>query len=135
MKQPIHKQQQLTKSSCVPACIAMITGVDQQLIIDEMAKHNDSCAGMHAECRQWVRMGYLPHAVPMNDLVYGRGKVMLATVPSLNIPGGNHRVIFDWQDESGIVVYDPNDGYPGREVYTWQRVRTWSELMTVECCR
>lgn len=105
----IVHQTQLTSSSCVPACIAMITGVDQQLIIDEMAKYHDSSGGMRQEFRQWVRMGYLPRLLPYGDLAHGHGSVFLATVPSLNIAAGNHRIVLDWRGDDGwhsLLAFD-----------------------------
>ena len=128
----IHKQTQLTPTSCVPCCIAMVTGVDQQSIIDEMAMHYDSSGSMRSEFRQWVRMGYLPRALPYGDLQ--PGQLMLATVPSLNIEAGNHRIIIDWLGDEPIV-HDPNEGREGRKVYTYHKLRGWSELTVVEWCR
>lgn len=128
----IKKQTQLTPTSCVPCCIAMVTGVDQQSIIDEMAKHYDSSGGSHSEFRQWVRMGYLPRQLPYGDLQ--PGSLMLATVPSLNIEAGNHRIIIDWRGDEPIV-YDPNEGREGRKHYTYHKLRGWSELTVVEYCK
>lgn len=110
----------------------MITGVDQQSIIDEMASHCDSCGGMRNEYRQWVRMGYLPRLLPYGDLI--PGNLMLATVPSLNIEAGNHRIVIDWRGDEP-VVYDPNEGRDGRKYYTFSKLRGWSELTVVEYCR
>lgn len=130
----IHKQQQITSSSCVPACIAMITGVDQQLIIDEMKKYNDSSGGTKQEFRQWVRMGYLPRQLSFSEGLHSLwGKVALATVPSLNIEGGLHRIVIDLQGEN-IKVYDPNEGKENKKVHTWP-LRTYTELTVVEYCR
>lgn len=129
----IVHQTQLTPSSCVPACIAMVTGVDQQLIIDEMAAHNGSCGGRHDEFKQWVRMGYLPQCLPFSDLIAGHGKIMLATVPSLNIEAGNHRIVLDFR--KSLTVYDPNQGREGRKFYDRDRLRGFSELTIVEYCR
>lgn len=128
----IYPQSQLTPTSCVPACISMYTGIDQQKIIDQMKEHGDSTGGLHCEFRQWVRMGYLPRTLPYPDLILGYKKVFLLTVPSLNIKGGNHRILIDYQEN--LKVYDPNDGIPGKLVYNYDLLNSWSELTVVEFC-
>lgn len=126
----IKHQTQLTPTSCVPACMAMISGVDQQSIIDDLDRHHGSCGSLHDEFCQWVRLGYLPQLVPWNSLRHGI--VMLATVPSLNIPGGMHRIVIDLRDV--LTVYDPNKGRDGRRFYTEDSLHSWSDLTTVEFC-
>jgi hypothetical protein len=57
---------------------------------------------------------------------------MLATVPSLNVRGGNHRIVIDTRD--GYEVFDPNLGHEEREVYDDKSLVTWSELTVVSYC-
>ncbi len=124
----LKHQQQATNTSCVAACIAMVTGIDQLRIISQMEKHDGGRSSMHDEFRQWVRMGYLPRRLPYGDLRHGA--VMVATVPSLNIPGGNHRIVIDHR--KCLKVLDPNEGREGKLFYTADSLRTWSELTIVE---
>lgn len=125
--------QQLTDTSCVPACIAMVSGVGQHRIIDQMAKHGGSSGSLREEFRQWVRMGYLPRLLPYNELMDGRRRVMLATVPSLNFEGGNHRIVIDYTDgDEGPTILDPNEGREGKRFYTMDNIHSWSELTLVD---
>ena len=126
-------QMQMTDTSCVPACIAMVTGFSQGGIISQMASHGGSSGSLREEFRQWVRMGYLPRLLPYNELIDGKRRVMLATVPSLNILGGNHRIVIDYTDpEEGPTILDPNDGREGKLFYTMDNIRSWSELTVVD---
>lgn len=43
------------------------------------------------------------------------GKIYLATVPSLNIPGYFHQIIIDTREN--IQIFDPNRGVSGRNYY------------------
>ena len=108
--------------------MAMVTGIDQLRIISQMEKHDGNRSSMHDEFRHWVRMGYLPSRLPYGDLY--DGMVIIATVPSLNHPGGNHRIVIDMRDE--MKVLDPNKGREGKLFYTADSLRTWSELTIVE---
>lgn len=126
-------QMQMTDTSCVPACIAMVTGFSQGGIILQMASHGGSSGSLREEFRQWVRMGYLPRLLPYNELIEGKRRVMLATVPSLNFPGGNHRIVIDYTDvEEGPTILDPNEGREGKLFYTMGNIRSWSELTVVD---
>jgi len=133
MNKIVH-QQQLTDTSCVPCCMSMMTGffqgqaVEQRRIIDQMQEHGDSNGSLHAEFRQWVRMGYYPFLERWNEIRHG--KIYLATVPSLNKVGGNHRIIVDMIED--MTIYDPNEGREDRLYYTPLMLRSWSELTLLE---
>lgn len=124
----IKHRQQVTNTSCVAACLSMVTGVEQERIIGQMAKHDGGRSSLHDEYRQWVRMGYLPRRLPYGDMKFGA--VMVATVPSLNLPGGNHRIVIDHRE--CLKVLDPNEGREGKLFYTADSLRTWTDLTIVE---
>lgn len=125
------KQQQLTDSSCVAACLAIVTGADQQQIIGEMAADEGQRGSLQDEFRQWVRLGYLPSLLPYNLLQMG--EVIVATVPSLNVVGGNHRIVIDCRGD-GMEVIDPNEGRPGKKFYTVDSLHSWTEATVVQRC-
>jgi len=117
----------------------MITGVQQQDIIDEMARDTNRNNALGNELRQWVRCWYLPTVLTdtnlMNPLL--KDRFVIATVPSLNNVGGNHRIVIEmhWdKDDTLYTIHDPNEGREGVKVYGHKPLRSWSELTIVDYC-
>lgn len=127
-------QTQIEHDSCVAACISMISGVAQKELYDCM-KQDKRGSGLDGELRQWVRIGYLPTVMQStmleNPLL--KGRAVLATVPSLHKPGGNHRIILDLTGDF-LEVFDPSEGRPDAMVYTVDKLLSWSELTVVDYC-
>ena len=106
---------QPTAESCVHACLAMVSGVDVQDIIKDLGDDNGLTDD---ELLAWlVRRHILPleigaarhvHPFPVQG-------IYLATVPSLNLQGRGHQIVIEANGD--YVVYDPNNGYKGREFY------------------
>ena len=127
---------QYTPRACVAACIEMVTfgALDQREIHRQMkADSGRHGTGTEDEYRQLVRMGFMPIPAVMNQLTMG--DLLLVTVPSLNIIGGNHRVVIDLRDEH--VLYDPNEGREGAKLYDkdMQNLNGFSEVTRVIDCR
>ena len=106
-KLTIKHQMQLTPASCVPACIAMITGVDQAVIMSHMRADGGSCGGLYYEFRQWARMGYLPSHHYYPELIQALGKVVLLTVPCCRRPRSRMTLV-PWGDSGKSAVAVPS---------------------------
>lgn len=108
---------QPTSDTCTSACLAMLTGIEVQTVINEFH------AGWKSTENKINPSTYLaeksvPHSAcndPFNNLLEW-GSVYLLTVPSLNIDGGLHHIVVDLRNDAEIVL-DPNKGREGRRYY------------------
>lgn len=125
---------QYTPKACVYACLEMVSfGLMSQREIHQQMKSFKDDSGLFSESRQLVRMGLLPLSYPTGEILIG--KVMLVTVPSLNIEGGNHRVVIDTRDEHEL--FDPNFGRDKSvKLYDphMQNLCGFSEITVIEYC-
>ena len=117
---------QRTSNDCVVCCVAMVAGVSY----DEAKKaFNDNAPySFMQEGIALVRLGlFSDHRDPY---IMRSGRLYLVTVPSLNLPGVNHRIVIDAGDK--YEVYDPNNGVPGKKFYKdIKDVDGFSELVVV----
>lgn len=108
---------QPTKYSCVTTSLAMLLGHPSPDAV--VAKyHPEFWSGrmnvygiMDALGIKWSR----PHR--RNNSRLKINKTYLVSVPSLNIPGGMHQVIFQVLNYWNIVVFDPAKNRAGRKFY------------------
>lgn len=123
--------QQNNKSACVAACMAMICHEVGAPFTQEQIQYEfkllKAGTDLLSEMSVWSRLGFFAtrhdHLKP--ELI------LSATVPSLNIVGGNHRVIFDLREYHKIL--DPNTGLKGVKFYeSFDQLRGWSELLHVD---
>lgn len=110
MKQIKHQKQ--GERDCVCTCIAMIADINKNIIRKRYHEKfmNDSnfnennildCLGIkYNKC--------------YDNILYS-GRIYLALVPSLNMPGYFHQVIIDNREDT--LVLDPNRGRPGKNYY------------------
>lgn len=110
---------------CVHACIAMVTGQSYK-DVRAVDRHELS---MFRVISILSYFGYIgePQTYPVLPLT--SATVALVTVPSLNIPGGNHQVVWVADD---LKVFDPNEMRAGRKWYTTQTMKSWSEVIIVK---
>lgn len=115
MKPIIVHQQQPCPVSCVVTSIAMLTNKP----VDEVKQkyHDDYRSGkcsirkmLDESGLSYKEFGTLEEAGMVEEGAY------LATVPSLNIRGGNHSVVFE-VTEDGYFILDPVEGREGRFYY------------------
>lgn len=131
---PIELITQPDPHSCVYACVAMLaTWYGRETITPARVRasmtHGDHAgSSLQDEFQQWVRLGFLPRLYLDQSLRFGQ--VCLVTVPSLNAPKLNHRIIVDSREE--IRIIDPNQGRKGVKVY--QDITSWSEKTTLTDC-
>lgn len=106
------KHQKQGDRQCVCTCIAMIAGIKKNTVVKRhhvkyMSNNNYGIDKILED----FGIGY--NTCDGNYL--HKGKVYLATVPSLNMLGYFHQIIIDNRD--GIQVFDPNRGVPGKNYY------------------
>jgi len=120
----IKHQTQPTPNSCLSACLAMILN---KPVLEVMGEFHDSYYDNHGENRL-LPEDYLKRYSCINLASSGKTNqnltdkgVYLLAVPSLNIKGGLHSIVYEIkQSEDGFwhhTIYDPNMGYKGREYY------------------
>lgn len=128
----IRHVQQPTDSSCVLACVAMVSGLELSTVIQvaENTFHHDPLAhGL--SCAEKVKLldtlgiGFT-HVWPIQLTFLN---VYVVAVPSLNIKAAMHEVIFDMRDE--YEVLDPNLGRSGKEVYDRDTIRGYAEVLRI----
>jgi len=126
----ITLQKQFKDDACVAACIAMVSNCHQESIYHDLDDESD----LKSEFMQWVRLGYLPTLHSFTHLIFD--KVQIVTVPSLNVVGGNHRIVVTNDDENGWQVFDPQNGVKDKKFYAnIESLKSWTQLTTVEYCR
>lgn len=116
----INFVQQPTSDTCTSACLAMITGVNVNDVIDDFHMDWTSKATNPSE---FLSHNYVRHTVN-KDVFCNRvewGFIYLLTVASLNIDGGLHHIVLDLTGDSAIVL-DPNMGKTGKKYYV-----NWSD--------
>jgi hypothetical protein len=121
MKEIIELQTQSLHDSCTSTSIAMILGVDQQLIIDEYHERHLASEIMPDEYFRSKGLDCKLHYTRDNVRQLEPDRVYLMCVPSLNILGGLHSMVsHTFLNEEGNLMwwtYDPNNGYEGRKFY------------------
>lgn len=113
----VNHVMQPSPHTCGHACLAMVTGLDVQSII---ARFGEAGINDDIEAIVLTESGIYPVAIPETAFMpalpfHG---VYFATVPSLNIPGGAHRLVIEANpDEAEFEVHDPNAGREGKLFY------------------
>lgn len=117
-------QQQPTGDTCVSACLAMILDLPVQQVIDEF--HRDYCDDKITSAEYLQSKGVKVKIHPAITRKRSFKGLHLITVPSLNIEGALHQIIWDRRvGEDGPIIFDPNEGKPGKRYY----VNKWPEDM------
>lgn len=117
MKTTLTQLTQPTKFSCVTTCLAMLLGHD--IPDGVVAKyHHKFFSGAMSVYQIMDELG-IKYRRPQRSKRYElkKGKTYLVSIPSLNISGGLHQVIFQITGSWNIVVFDPAQGRRGRKFY------------------
>lgn len=116
----INLVRQPTGDTCTSACLAMITGIGVEDVINEFHQKWKDQESNPSEFLKVHGFEHEIHTDPFNNCV-DWGYVYLVTVPSLNIEGGLHHIILDTSGDSEMV-YDPNNGKKDKRYYVnWTR--------------
>lgn len=111
---------QPTLYSCVTTCIAMLLGKESP--DDIVAKYHPLFWSGKMTTHQILDDLQIKYRKPRNPHCLKRNKTYLIGIPSLNITGGMHQVIFQVDNNWTITVFDPAQGRKGRRFYqsTWK---------------
>jgi hypothetical protein len=105
---PLTLQTQPTQITCVHTCLAMALRVPVAQVIDRYGPQPMSQQALHAALNA---CGFTWNAFVYGALIAPGWHFL--TVPSLNIPGGNHMILCHNDPEagcSGLTVLDPSFG-------------------------
>lgn len=110
----IVQKSQPNDRTCVHTCLSMITGVPIEKLVD---RFGDNPLGFDEAATVLVEHGIFPTnttGCPHQFLFPG---FYLVACASKNFLGLTHQIIVK-ADEDGYVVYDPQQGREGKEVWT-----------------
>ena len=127
---------QPTTSTCVHACVSMVTGVP----VDDLIKRfGESALTKERELTVLTEMGIYPVPMPIavQSLMLIRN-VFFMTVPSINLPGRNHAVVMEVTSDYEVLLHDPSPllAYstdamqPSKD--TVQKLVSYSEIVLLE---
>lgn len=100
--------------NCGLACIAMLADISLEFLIEKFPQFNE---GITLQEIKYVLTYLFVDYIHYVDPAQYYGRVYLLSIPSLNLPNKSHCIITDYR-EKYWKVYDPNEGYPDRKVYT-----------------
>jgi len=125
----IQHVQQPTSKTCVHACLSMVTGVPVE---DLVARFKDRGLTTMDDYVVLTELGILP--VPIDKIMetlfpyYG---VYFVSVPSANHHRKTHAMVLELtRDDDAFVLYDPNEGREGQEVYARDCFNTGNGLFS-----
>lgn len=112
-------QKQTLHNSCLSACVAMLTG---RPVEEVTAQYHDLIwSGMPiTEVLRQEGVPFQELSLKANQVWFGR--VYLACVPSLNLPGSFHAIIIDARGDE-MEVLDPAP--EGKQQYTAENLHSW----------
>lgn len=126
MKDRITHKTQQSMMSCIPTCLAMLLDKDPKQVDDEFT--TDYIRGFTDVSNYLYKHGVFaqPHITAgMHQIRPGR--LYLATVPSLQLPGLFHQIIIDARF-GNVTVYDPCKGLEGKQYYSYDHIAEDNEL-------
>jgi hypothetical protein len=139
---PLHKVQQWHQRGCVLACVTMFTGQSPQDIM-EMCVDQDITTGATHDAAAIVLAahGFWMQTEP--GLRMWNGMAGICSVPSLNMRGAMHSIVWDRRHcrkddhyQRRTFFYDPNEGRTDREAYsTNDPPLSWAQVEVVRDCR
>lgn len=113
-------QQQTIHNGCVCACIAMLSGRP----VEEVTKdYHHLLWGGGFRTSELLTREQIPFVVlGTEDNSVWAGRVYLACVPSLNLPGSFHAILIDARSGE-MEVLDPAE--EGKQRYTRENLHSW----------
>lgn len=126
----LKEVQQISEHGCAVACIAMITGKDVSYVNGLCLQYGfdvEKNKGMSEEADKLI-FSLLNHITELvNQYQPLAPGLYIASVKSLNRPGGRHAVViecFESDDQCHVVIYDPQRGRDGVEFYDYDAYQT-----------
>jgi len=116
-------QQQPTYNTCVSTCLAMILNCDVQELIPVFHEKYYDAVDNRLKVTDFLKEKGVPFELCNFESMPEKAGVYLVTVPSLNIKGGTHQIlwIMEESDQEGYFyqrIFDPATGREDRFFYT-----------------
>lgn len=106
--------QQPTSVTCVHACLAMVTGIPVDDLVERFGDHG---IGFDEKATVLVENGIWPVNTTFQPHPFSPCGVYIVGTCSLNLPGKMHCVVVEALPD-GYKVHDPNTGREGKAAYT-----------------
>lgn len=103
-------------TSCVLACLAMLTGTSMKVARESARELRMTCPLNDLEFLRLLALHGLLGIRQAEDNLFG-GELYKVCVPSLNFAAGFHAVIIDLRELHTPKLYDPQNGREGRKFY------------------
>jgi hypothetical protein len=115
---------QIDYTTCTQACLAMITGLEIEHVLEKLPQKPQ---GTHDE--EAVAFLSLHNIGTIEDAQFFANSLYLVSVPSLHYPNRFHHIVVDmrgWDETRRYApVYDPQEGREGKEL--WKFGDIWSD--------
>lgn len=111
-------QAQPCPTSCVSACVAMVLNIPVAAV---MADHHDAYHNQNRSFREILNSSGASFTSfdSCDRQSLEESGIYLLTVPSLNIEGGNHEILVEYDDDvCRWAIYDPRRGGKGKRYYS-----------------
>lgn len=104
----LTREQQKLSSSCVSACIAIVTGMPQEKVIEEF---HDRYRDDETDLGEYLNAYMVPHLLCGSlQRELEANHTYILCVPSLTRQTHHHAIVVTLGDEGGPLVFDPNEG-------------------------
>lgn len=110
----VEHQMQPNDHTCVHTCLAMITGLSVDDMIDRFGDH---ALGFDETATVLAEHGLFPHNTSSGPHRYPFVGWYLVACASKNLPGQAHQVLV-YADGEGYTVYDPQEGREGKKFWS-----------------
>lgn len=125
MREIIHQKQ--SNLDCVCTCIAMLAGKPRREIVKRFHSKYLIENTMNVSDILWELQ--IPFRECRQEEGIVRGKLYIASVPSLNREGWTHLIIIDFRNNA-LKLYDPNQGVTGRRYYVTSETPKYKNQVT-----
>ena len=109
--------QQQANDTCMTACLAMVTGLDYQLVLDTFDPQYKENYPTFNQSTYLTDLGIEHTLLPAIAPIPEEGYLYIATVPSLNLLASSHAVVIGFDEEGDFMVWDPNQGRVWKKYY------------------
>ena len=123
---PINHITQPNIMACIPTCLAMLTSKDPVDVDREFTPlYNEGLLDVASYLYRYNIFAQ-PHLTAGIHQIRP-GRLYLATVPSLQLPGLFHQIIIDARF-GDVKVYDPCKGLQGKQYYSYDHIAEGDDL-------
>lgn len=120
---------QWDQKSCSLACVAMLCGAPQSLVVNVAERLGIRTPTTSLDFRR-IMTAFGVMTTPQVAEELFDGFIYKVTVPSLNVARGLHSVIIDCRGDA-FQVFDPQNGNEGKEFYCSKKPLPYSSPMLI----